>query len=181
MNIPQQAISGAKTLIGSVTWTPQNPAAGDSVKIDVCDPSGKPYQNQESTLISVNGVPGTGQFLQFALAGDHTVLVTAKGTDGVKEQTTVTITVGAPVLSEATKKALADPANADLSAEQIAYLKATSDVSLLTVAPKAPYEAPHAVVFKLNSLSKFLKSPAPPAAKKGAAAAGAPAGNPPCQ
>jgi len=40
-------------LIGSVTWTPKNPAAGASVKIDVSDSSGKLYQNQGSTRISI--------------------------------------------------------------------------------------------------------------------------------
>ena len=164
-------------LIGSVTWTPQKPAAGDSVKIDVCDPSGKPYQNQGPTFIGINGIPGTGQFLQFALAGDYKVPITVMGADGAKEQTTVTIAVAAPVLSEATRKALADPANASLPAEQVAYLKATSDVSLLTVAPKAPYGTPHAVAFKLYPLIKFIKPPVAPAAKNGTAAGSSPAGS----
>jgi hypothetical protein len=31
------------SLIGSVTWTPQQPAAGQSVRIDVCDPASNPY------------------------------------------------------------------------------------------------------------------------------------------
>ena len=152
----------------------QNPVAGASVKIEVSDPSGKLYQNQGSTFISINGVPGTGQYLQFALAGDHKVPVTAIAADGAKEQTTTTITVAAPVLSEATKKALADPANAKLPAEQIAYLKATSDVRLMTVAQKAPYGTPHAVSFNLRPLIKFIKPPAAPSAKTGVTAGSSP-------
>ena len=100
--------------------------------------------------------------------------MTAIAADGAKEQTTTTITVAAPVLSEATKKALADPANAKLPAEQIAYLKATSDVRLMTVAQKAPYGTPHAVSFNLRPLIKFIKPPAAPSAKTGVTAGSSP-------
>jgi hypothetical protein len=159
-------------LIGSITWSPQKPVAGESVRIDVCDSNGKPYQNQGSPFISINGIPGNGQFLQFALAGDHKVPVTALGGDGAKERTTATITVASPVLSDGTLKALADPTNANLPREHIAYLKATSDVKLLTVVPKAPYGAPHSVAFKLFPLTKFIKPPVKPVANTGTAAGG---------
>jgi hypothetical protein len=161
-------------LIGSVTWTPPKPAAGDSVRIDVRDPAGTPYGNQQSPYIGINGVPGSTQFLQFALAGDYKVSVAAMGADGTKEQNTVTITVAAPALSAATQAALADPANGNLPQEQLAYLKATSDVNLLTVTPKAPYATPHEVSFNLFPLIKFLKPPVPPPAATAALKAAAP-------
>lgn len=150
-------------VIGSVVWTPQQPAAGQSVKIDVCDPTGKPYGNQQAAYVGINGVPGTTQFLQFGLAGDQKLTVTAQDSDGTTEQTTVTITVGAPVLSADTLAKMASPAAAALSAAQLAYGKATSDVSLLTVGPRAPYNVAHHVTFNVYPLSKFVKAPAAPA------------------
>lgn len=91
-------------VLGSVTWSPTNPAIGDSVKVDVLNPQGAAYNNNDPTLISVNGVPGSTQYLQFANSGAHPLLVTAVGPAG-PEQLTATIQVSAP----AAAPVIADP------------------------------------------------------------------------
>ena len=159
------------TIIGSVVWTPQQPTAGQSVKIDVCGPDGKPYANQQADNIAINGVAGSQQYLQFALAGDQKVSVTALGTDGTQEQSSVTITVGAQALSPATQAILADPANQKLPAAQITWLKTVADINILTVAPLPPYNSPYHVAFNLLPLSRFVPWQAPPTRVPGAVAA----------
>jgi len=110
------------SVIGKVIWNPQNPTIGQSVKIDVCGPDGKPYDNNQLEYIGINGVAGSAQYLQFLSAGDQKVLVTAMSTDGKPEQSTITITVVAVKPSPPTLAIIADPANNALTQEQIAYL-----------------------------------------------------------
>jgi hypothetical protein len=82
-------------VLGSVTWSPTDPAIGDSIQVEVLDPQGTAYNNNDPTLICVNGVPGSTQYLQYANSGAHPLLVTAVGPDG-PEQLTATIAVSAP-------------------------------------------------------------------------------------
>ena len=153
---PDQLMS----IIGSVVWTPQKPIAGQSVKVDVCGPDGKPYANNQPEYIAINGAAGSAQYLQFPLAGDQKVFVTAARADGTPEQSTVTITVAAAELSAATLATISDPA---LTKDRIAWVKVTADVNLLTVAPAQPYDAPYHVQFSLVPFSRFVQPPASPA------------------
>src|SRR5580700_6789008 len=121
-------------IIGKVIWTPPQPKAGQSVKVDVCDSSGTPYDNKQPTYIGINGVAGSSQYLQFAFAGDSKIVVGAIDADGKTEQSTLTITVAAPDLSDATTRVLADPANRDWSADQVNWVKTVNDVRLLNIA-----------------------------------------------
>jgi hypothetical protein len=148
------------SIIGNIVWQPLKPVAGESVKIDVCGQDGKPYANQQAADIAIDGVPGSSKFVQFPFPGDKKIFVTARGTDCKVERTTVTITVAAPVPSQATMALIADPANKSRTANEVAWLKATGDVNLLTVGPISPHNAPYKVGLAILPLSGFVRPPA---------------------
>jgi hypothetical protein len=148
------------SIIGKIVWQPQNPSAGQSVKIDVCGQDGKPLSNQQAAYVTIDGIPGSSQYVQLPFPGDKQISVIAKGTDGTVERKTATITIAPAVPSQATMKKLADPANKSLTADQIAWLKATSDVHLLTVSLSAQPTSPYKVGISLKPLSSFVKPPA---------------------
>jgi len=64
-------------LLGSIVCTPSKAAAGEPVCVEVRAPDGVPYDNRESIPISINGVPGTKQYLTWQAPGTHTITVIA--------------------------------------------------------------------------------------------------------
>ncbi len=145
------------TIIGSISWTPENPRAGESVKVDVCGPDDVPYENAQPQYIAIDGVAGSSQYMQFAYAGEHSVMVTAVASDGTREQSTATISVAAPQLSTDTEAFIAS--TKDLTEPEIAWLRATADVNILTVASAPPYDSPYEVVIAVLPVSRWLTPP----------------------
>lgn len=64
-------------LIGSVVCTPTSVVVGESMKIDVLDVDGNPYNNCETCSITINGVPGSSKYLQFERPGTQRIHVHA--------------------------------------------------------------------------------------------------------
>src|SRR5262245_24497618 len=82
-------------LLGSIVCAPSVAVAGQSVRVEVRGPDGKAHDNHETVPISINGVPGSTQYLTWDYAGTHTI--TAIGhRRGAMEKLTATITVGKP-------------------------------------------------------------------------------------
>ena len=70
----------AQKVIGSIVCTPPNPQVGESVLVEVKSPEGKTYTDTDPVRISINGLPGARQWLQWAKAGNKAVFVMAKRT-----------------------------------------------------------------------------------------------------
>lgn len=81
-------------LIGSLQCEPATIHPGQSVRVDVLDPQGNAYDNQQSFTVTINGIPGSSQYLQFPTAGQRTVRAVATR-DGTVEEATATIAVEA--------------------------------------------------------------------------------------
>jgi hypothetical protein len=145
------------TVIGSVIWQPPQPVPGESVKVDVCGPDGQPYDNAQPELIAINGVVGSSQYLQFPVAGPQQIVVVAVDSDGALEQYSGTMTV-APTQPSASAEAFIGE-NPYLTADQISWIRATADVSMLTVTPPAPGDPPYKVTFALTPVRKWLSPP----------------------
>lgn len=64
-------------LLGSIVCTPSTAAIGESVCVEVRAPDGRPYDNTEATPISINGVPGSRQYLVWNRAGTKNITVVA--------------------------------------------------------------------------------------------------------
>ncbi|RFP12022.1 MULTISPECIES: carboxypeptidase-like regulatory domain-containing protein [unclassified Duganella] len=82
-------------LLGSVVCTPAVAAIGDSVCVEVKAPNGQSYDNNESGNISINGVPGSRQYLVWNRAGKKTINVTA-GKRGAIEKLKAEVQINAP-------------------------------------------------------------------------------------
>jgi hypothetical protein len=63
-------------LIGKVTVDPANPTAGQSVFVQVCNPSGQPLTDP-SVAVNIMGVPASARYLQFATPGTRKLIVHA--------------------------------------------------------------------------------------------------------
>lgn len=84
-------------LIGSVRVTPTQPAPGQSVLVQVLDPTGAPYVADSSVTIALDGIPVPSRYYQFPTAGTRTIAVYAAG-NGTTETATATVNVtGAPL------------------------------------------------------------------------------------
>ena len=91
INVPIRPIK----LLGSIVCTPSTAVAGQSVRVEVRAPDGKAHDNHETVPISINGVPGSTQYLTWDYAGTHTI--TAIGhRRGAMEKLTATITIEKP-------------------------------------------------------------------------------------
>jgi hypothetical protein len=88
-----------QTLIGSLSFAPENPKVGDSVRITALGTDGKPVE-ASAAFVSIDGQPGTEHYVQFYRAGRRSVRVLALGPNG-PESVTAELTV-APSDSEAT-------------------------------------------------------------------------------
>jgi hypothetical protein len=85
-------------LIGAVTVTPPNAVPGQSVLVQVLDPSGAPYTNDSDVVIALDGIPVSSRYYQFPTAGTRMIAVYAAGR-GSTETTTATVNVtGAPMV-----------------------------------------------------------------------------------
>ena len=82
-------------LLGSIVCTPSTAAAGQSVRVEVKGPDGQPHDNRETVPISVNGVPGSTQYLTWDYAGIHTITAIAHRRGGM-ERLSTTIEVVKP-------------------------------------------------------------------------------------
>ncbi|WP_332852988.1 carboxypeptidase-like regulatory domain-containing protein [Duganella sp. S19_KUP01_CR8] len=82
-------------LLGSVVCTPAVAAIGDSICVEVKAPNGQSYDNNESGNISINGVPGSKQYLVWNRAGKKTINVTA-GKRGAIEKLKAEVQINAP-------------------------------------------------------------------------------------
>jgi len=79
-------------IIGSVLFTPQEPVIGQSVLVQVVSPKNAPYNNHQQEHISINGVTGSKQYLQFKKPGRHKIKIFASNTNQ-KEISDVDITI----------------------------------------------------------------------------------------
>jgi hypothetical protein len=73
-------------IIGSVTITPPIPRPGQSVLVEVRGHDGV-LLNPATSNVTIAGVPGAAQYLQFPKAGPRTLGVNASGTEGDEFQT----------------------------------------------------------------------------------------------
>ena len=88
-------------LIGSIRVSPTTAQPGETVKVEVLNPTGQLYRDRDDTRITINGVPGSGRYLQFKGAGERTVRVRAvRGAIREKAQATVRI-AGDPLTFQA--------------------------------------------------------------------------------
>ncbi len=69
------------TLISEVKY-PEEAELGESVEIEVFGTGGVPLENRDDVLVRINGIIGARQFLQFATAAEHKVVITAAERDG---------------------------------------------------------------------------------------------------
>jgi hypothetical protein len=117
-------------LIGSVQVTPTQPAPGQSVLVQVLDPSGTPYPADSSVTIALDGIPVPSRYYQFPTAGTRTIAVYAAG-NGTTETATATVDVtGAPLAYHRTLSADGGPPGPG----QIPFIVLAQDLS-------APYQA----------------------------------------
>lgn len=117
-------------LIGSVKVTPAQSAPGQSVLVQVLDPSGTPYTADSSVMIALDGIPVPSRYYQFPTAGTRTIAVYAAG-NGTAETSTATVNVaGAPLAYHPTLSANGEPP----APGQIPFIVLTQDLG-------APYQA----------------------------------------
>jgi hypothetical protein len=84
-------------LIGTVKVTPPQAVPGQSVQLQVLDPTGNPYTANSNVIIALDGVPVPSRYYQFPTAGTRTISVYAAG-NGTTETATATVVVaGAPL------------------------------------------------------------------------------------
>ncbi|MDI9941508.1 hypothetical protein QM806_39890 [Rhodococcus sp. IEGM 1351] len=79
--------------IGSIVATPLNPRRGESTKFEVFDPQGQALEGRADVRVTLNGVPGALQWLQFVTSGRHTVVAQAIS-GSTRDQKTITVIVG---------------------------------------------------------------------------------------
>ncbi len=63
-------------IIKDIRLTPTNPRPGQPIKIEVLGNNGKPL-NEDRFAVSINHIPASSAYTQFAVEGEHEVLVTA--------------------------------------------------------------------------------------------------------
>ena len=73
-----------RPIIGSIVCTPQVAAIGESVCIEVHDADGKAYDNTESFNITINGVPGSKQYVVWNRPGTKSITVVAGSRNAVQ-------------------------------------------------------------------------------------------------
>jgi len=75
-----------KKIIGSVVCDPPVARAGESVRVTVRNPQGRAYRNGETSSITINGVPGSEQWLRWTTPGSRVIHVMAsdEGSDEIE-------------------------------------------------------------------------------------------------
>jgi hypothetical protein len=73
-------------IIGSVVCDPPVAKAGESVRVTVRNPQGRAYRNTESSSITINGVPGSEQWMRWTSPGARVIHVMAsdEGSDEIE-------------------------------------------------------------------------------------------------
>ncbi|NTW52549.1 MAG: carboxypeptidase regulatory-like domain-containing protein [Chlorobiaceae bacterium] len=84
------------TLIGQISVQPPSPRPGQSVRIEVFDNANNPLLGQD-VAVSINGVPGAVQYLQFPSAGQRCLIVRAMTPNGESERQQLVNVVGDPL------------------------------------------------------------------------------------
>lgn len=79
-------------LIGSVKVMPPQVAPGESVQVQVLDPTGTPYTTNSNVIIALDGVPVPSRYYQFPTTGTRTIAVYATG-NNMTETATATVNV----------------------------------------------------------------------------------------
>jgi hypothetical protein len=85
----------ATKLLGSIVCTPSSTLVGQSVRVEVKAPNGAAHDNHETVPISINGVPGSTQYLSWDYAGTYVITAIAHRR-GAMEKMTTTIKVDKP-------------------------------------------------------------------------------------
>ena len=80
-------------ILGSIVCTPPAAVVGQSVCIEVRGPDGKPYDNAEAVPISINGVPGSRQWVVWKTPGTQSVRVLAQRRGAPVEKLVATVEV----------------------------------------------------------------------------------------
>ena len=82
----------AAQLLGPVQVDHTSLAVGESIRIDATRPDATPWNGEEDCVITINGVRGSTQYLQFPAPGKRTISVLASK-DDTSEHREVTLTV----------------------------------------------------------------------------------------
>lgn len=93
------------TILGSVSVTPPQPRPGESVRVEVLDPQGHALEGRADVHVKVNGVPGALQFLQFAAAREHNLVISAASGATRERLVTKVSVVGATMVFKSTASA----------------------------------------------------------------------------
>ena len=95
---PTKAMTPAPPkLIGSIQVNPSTVQPGQSVLVQVLDPTGKPYTQSSGVTITINGIVAPARYLQFAQPGTRTLTIRAVQ-GSVSDIGTATVNVaGAPL------------------------------------------------------------------------------------
>jgi hypothetical protein len=83
----------AKPMLGSIVCTPASAAVGEAVKVEVRAPDGSAYDNQEQLPITINGVPGSSQYLVWGRPGAKRLVVLARTHAGGTERLDGSVTI----------------------------------------------------------------------------------------
>ncbi|HEX7700104.1 MAG TPA: hypothetical protein VF403_05270, partial [Kofleriaceae bacterium] len=80
-------------ILGTIVCTPPTAVVGQSVCIEVRGPDGKAYDNSEAVPISINGVPGSKQWVVWKTPGTQPVRVLAQRRASPVEKLLATVEV----------------------------------------------------------------------------------------
>ena len=87
---------GSDVLLRSVVYSPPNPRVGESVLVEVKAPDGRVYTPDDVVAVSMNGTPGSRQWLQWAKPGPKRIFVIVRKTGRPPERKLITLDVKAP-------------------------------------------------------------------------------------
>lgn len=131
-------------LIGRITMQPALPRPGETVRVEVFAPDDQPLQNS-GTALTINGIPGAVQYLQFATPGQRRLNIRAVAASGESERHTALLDVkGAPA--------------------QFLLAKKKNDIAMLGVSQTTTH--PYQAILSLGSVldTRALPVLTPPAA-----------------
>jgi hypothetical protein len=83
-------------MIGSVSVEPAIARPGESIRVEVLAPEDKPMEGT-GAQVSINGVPGAVQFLQFPTEGERRISVRAVGAPGSEREVVTVNVTGEPL------------------------------------------------------------------------------------
>lgn len=151
-------------LIGSVKVTPAQAAPGQSVQVQVLDPSGKPYVEGNGVTIALDGVPVASRWYQFATAGKRTIAVYAAGNGQVEVANASVDITGAPIAYRRMVPAVGQPP----APTQLPFITVKQSIGSpyqATFSLTTPPAARAAAAKALAAADKANEGKPPPAAK----------------